>query len=220
MTKTTRAELLKFAKPIVLKTWQIQALMDNRLTAARTPIKRGEANPEPSGYGFWKELNERDGLWYIKDYNHGCVWWSENEYLKRFAKHKAGDILFVKETWYYESHMYEKSEGEALYRYVYKADDAQYPVNVGVGEHGRKPSVHMPKEATRYFLRVTGVRVERLWDITDEQAVKEGCYEDYQSATSRQVFMWKWQKTFDKRITPWISNPWTIVTTFERVIPE
>lgn len=52
--------------------------------------------------------------------------------------------------------------GRYLHRYVYKAENPDYPVNVGVGAYGWKPSIHMPKEAARIFLRVTGVHAERL----------------------------------------------------------
>ena len=41
------------------------------------------------------------------------------------------------------------------------------------------PSIHMPKEAARIWLKVTDVRVERLWDITEEQAVREGTIRIY-----------------------------------------
>lgn len=72
-----------------------------------------------------------------------------------------GDILYVRETW--------AKVGDKAYGY--KADDIWSVPRW-------RPSIHMPREAARIFLRVTDVRVERLQDITDEQALAEGVPED------------------------------------------
>ena len=93
----------------------------------------------------------------------------------------VGDRLWVRETWYYEEHMHDSTEGTPdlpgdLYshRLVFKADCPDYPVNVGVGQHGWRPSIFMPRWASRITLEITGIRVERLQDITEEDAEKEG----------------------------------------------
>lgn len=65
--------------------------------------------------------------------------------------------------------------GRYQHRYVYRADSSGYPVNVGAGANGWCPSIHMPKEAARIFLRVTDVRAERLQDITEKNIRAEGC---------------------------------------------
>lgn len=93
-----------------------------------------------------------------------------------------GDILYVRETWaklcYVDPDGYTHFDKPMLY---YAADGT--PDIVLVDEDGFeldnqrirwKPSIHMPKEAARIFLRVTDVRVERLQDITIEQAIREG----------------------------------------------
>lgn len=104
----------------------------------------------------------------------------------RNPPYQPGTILYVRETWYYEEHMHDLTAGEPdlpggrySHRYVYKATNPDYPVNVGVGEQGWKPSIHMPREAARLFLRVKNVRVERLQDITEEDARDEGVKDPY-----------------------------------------
>lgn len=92
-----------------------------------------------------------------------------------------GDLLWVRETWYYEEHMHDSTEGMpdspgGLYshRLVYKADCPDYPANVGVGRQGWRPATFMPYWASRITLEITGIRVERLQEITECDAEKEG----------------------------------------------
>ncbi len=78
------------------------------------------------------------------------------------------------------------------------------------------PSIHMPKEAARIWLKVIDVRVERLQDITDEQAAKEGC-DDYTSTALG--FFNIWDSTIKKADIGrygWDANPWVWVIEFSR----
>ena len=96
---------------------------------------------------------------------------------------KPGDILWVRETW---QHVYNFDDGdqpiEGTGRYVYYADNPMpfdYWVDTDTGEHKEqmpwKPSIHMPKEAARIFLRVKDVRIELLRSVffTDSAAILE-----------------------------------------------
>ena len=99
------------------------------------------------------------------------------------------------------------------------------------------PSIHMPREAARIFLRVTDVRVERLWDITEEQAEREGCTaghieiaggpwgveDDPDEWTARESFADVWDSTIkkaDQALYSWDANPWVWVIEFERISRE
>src|SRR5690606_3950510 len=97
---------------------------------------------------------------------------------------QPGDILWVRETW----QQFDYPENLPFY-YAYKADG--FIQRYGAWERDTpnklhdierierwKPSIFMPKEACRIFLKVTNVRVERLNNITDEDAIKEGIYAD------------------------------------------
>lgn len=123
--------------------------------------------------------------------------------------YQPGDILYVRETW---------AEGADGYEYKTDHKDSD--------GWGWRPSIHMPRAAARIFLRVTGVRVERLWDITEEQAKAEGFYKGWaptktasMSSTAKQAFMWTWDSTIkraDQVRYGWGANPWVWVIEFER----
>ena len=103
---------------------------------------------------------------------------------------------------------------------------------------GWKPSIFMPKEAARIFLKVTNVRVEKLQDISEEDAIAEGIavsskvgsdghyyYKDYNDTTDWPEVGWMhastsfqtlWQSINAKKY-PWESNPWVWVYDFERI---
>ena len=142
----------------------------------------------------------------------------------------VGDRLWVRETWYYEEHMHDSTEGMpdlpcGLYshRLVYKADCTDYPVNVGVGRQGWKPSIFMPRWASRITLEITGISVERLQDITEEDAMKEGIPMEIdcpECDTARKKFKNLWDSINGRGKKPgkaWNDNPWVWVIEFRRI---
>ena len=125
---------------------------------------------------------------------------------------QPGDTLWVRETW-------AKSMAGT---FMYQADDKAIMV-----ERWR-PSIHMPREAARLFLRVTGVRVERLKDIDGHGILKEGIdngksnpamgtrWENMQSMAFAEL----WNSTLKSADLPlygWAANPWVWVIEFERI---
>ncbi len=83
-----------------------------------------------------------------------------------------------------------------------------------------RPSIHMPREAARIFLRVTDVRVERLQNITDEQAEKED-FKDYTSTALGFAELWDSTiKPKDRALYGWAANQWVWVIEFERISKE
>lgn len=79
------------------------------------------------------------------------------------------------------------------------------------------PSIHMPKEAARIWLKVTSVRAERLQDITEDGAEAEGAID--RIYTAREHFIEIWDRTIKKSdldIYGWYANPWVWVIEFER----
>ena len=141
-------------------------------------------------------------------------------------KYEPGDILYVRETWCAlpvneAGHM----RGHSVY--YYKADGDLRPE----GWRGKwKPSIHMPKEAARIWLRVTDVRVERLQDVTEDGAKAEGAIDnrgfihspenEYDSIhTAREHFTEIWNNTIKKSDLDrfgWNANPWVWMIEFER----
>lgn len=84
------------------------------------------------------------------------------------------------------------------------------------GDARWRPSIHMPKEAARIFLRVTDVRVERLNAISIDEIAREGVQADYMFPAFREL----WDSTVkpaDRNKYGWNANPWVWVIEFERV---
>lgn len=185
----TKAKLLKEAKPILFNTDMVRAILDGIKTQTRRVIK-----PQPkmilcyafagSGCGKWGYPDKNVYQYWGDKYKRDVELTPDDE--KRMWKppYHTDDILYVRETWY-------KCSLSGLERCFYKADD-----NVGYFIPYWNPSIHMPKEAARIFLKVTNVRVERLRDITDEQAEKEGC-NDYSSTAFG--FCYLWDSTIKKK---------------------
>lgn len=203
-------------KPILFNTEMVQAIMDGRKSCTRRLVKflPGE-NPQWTGY-------IRDELMLYNGKNEPCI---------RKAPYQPGDILYVRETW----HKYTKrvGKGESCHLaefYGYKASIA----NSEDAEEPWKPSIHMPKEAARIWLKVTDVRVERLQDITEDGAKAEGAIDnrgfihspenEYDRIyTAREHFIEIWDRTIKKSdldIYGWDANPWVWVIEFERCEPQ
>lgn len=143
-------------KQILFNTEMVRAILDGRKTCTRRVIK-----PQPYGkctypLGFVTDSTEKKEV--------GCFGFGVDECggSIQYAKpsYQPGDILYVRETW--------KNAPNGYYYY----EDWQRNDIADVTKW--KPSIHMPKEAARIWLEVTNVRVERLQDITIENALKEG----------------------------------------------
>ncbi len=80
-----------------------------------------------------------------------------------------------------------------------------------------RPSIHMPRWASRILLEITAVRVERLHDLSDPDVLAEGCsHSEMQSGDSLvSVLARLWQSTGGD----WAANPWVWVVEFKRVTP-
>lgn len=226
----TREELLKAGKPILFNTEMVKAILDGRKTCTRRVIKKWSDYDEtiPCKTGFWKEFNERDGITYIKDYNFSSSWWPEKEYIKRKSPYQVGDILYVRETFCEVPYEYEHIPMEnghiTVPKIAYRADSKIDYTGIW------KPSIHMPKELARIFLKVTNVRVERLQDMSIQDMINEGVKAS-DITTNRGVIEYRvvnrfeelWDSTVKKKDLDkygFGANPWVWVIEFERVEAE
>lgn len=188
-------------KPILFSTEMVRAILEGQKTVTRRVLK-----PQPLAEVTTLYRKEDTNIWRT----HGADWWYEFR-----APSIPGDTLWVRETWS------RVETGE----YLYKAD-SEKPLSY----LGWRPSIHMPKEAARLFMRVTGVRVERLQDIDVEGCRAEGisdCYktdspvylENLRKMAYPKVFAELWDSTIkpaDRSIYGWEVNPWVWVIGFER----
>lgn len=167
-------------KAIIFKTEMVRAILDGRKTCTRrVAFPNGDLRefPRPDNPDAW---------WFRgRAYTNWDSAMRSPQGVLSLCKYKKGDILYARETW---KPMYPDETSNIVCGYMYKADDcglrgeeykkwydAHYPSGKDWFCPGIwRPSIHMPKEAARLFLRVTGVRVEHLQDITEEQARAEG----------------------------------------------
>lgn len=215
-----REELLKIAKPILFNTEMTQAILENKKTVTRRIVK-----PQPpEGYIFAGTLLDSTGREDTK--NIGKIAFTDLDFRdSHYCKqpYQVGDILYVRETWC-------KNGSE----YLYKAGCPHLQNNMYIKW---KPSIHMPKEAARLFLKVTDVRAERLQDITDEECIAEGIKPvrvpgstNYREEREFQIacgiatiekYAELWNSTIktDAHIYDWKANPWVWVIEFEKISP-
>jgi hypothetical protein len=125
------------------------------------------------------------------------------------APYQPGDILYVRETW--------KKAPNGYYYY----EDWQRNDIADVTKW--KPSIHMPKEAARIWLKVTDVRVERLQGITIDSIRNEGLSSMAVHAGDMEITMEEWKNLWNSTIKKsdldsygWNANPWVWVIEFER----
>ena len=205
--------------PILFNTEMVQAILDGRKTVTRRILKHDTRALLDSP--FCKKHPE------VPD----------KQIIEKLCKspYEQGDVLYVRETWNICSMW---SSGNRV-TFIYRADENEEKSarTISVSDdmfdkfeemmHGSRPewrpSIHMPKEAARIFLKVKDVRVERLQDITEKQAETEGIngsealYDGYIDA--REKFAELWDSTIKKSDIEkygWNANPWVWVIEFER----
>lgn len=206
-------------RPILFNTEMVQAILVGRKTCTRRIVKpqpktrlcyafagggrRTWGYPSPSAYEIWgEEYKLPDDI-------------TKEDLTKRWKPpYHTDDILYVRETWLKDVDRY-------MYRANYSDQEKFYRDSKEI-EMKWKPSIHMPKDAARIWLRVTEVKVERLQDITEAGAAKEGCIDDVEFArgkSARNHFATLWNTTIKKPdidIYGWSANPLVWVVEFER----
>lgn len=145
-------------------------------------------------------------------YSMGGSCWQQRTKPQRCPYGVPGDRLWVREAWRQAYAKTTFSEG-----IVYRADKEE---SLGMDEysdrHVWRPSIFMPRAASRITLEVTGVRVERLQDISTDDAIAEGSRCGSQSEgmfSHRHDFERIWD-TINAKRAPWASNPWVWVVQF------
>lgn len=208
--------------PILFNTEMVLAILDGRKTVTRRLIKPQQLIgllPDKCKNGTPNEfLKEKKYM--FKPY---CDM-TDAELIKASYNlpYHPGNILYVRETWYKDP-----------YRYLYRANHSKREKFYCNGEEidiKWHPSIHMPKEAARIFLKVKDVRVERLQDMNEVDTAKEGIRTDIQTHRlddpdfienfgGIELFKDLWNSTIKKSDTDrygWNANPWVWVIEFEQ----
>lgn len=207
-------------KPILFNTEMVMAILDGRKTQTRRLVKPKHRSAAGFNVCFSKATGEITGVY---DFDEDERMYDDPTQ----APFQPGDVLYVREAWC-------NVNTKEYPSYFYKADNNR-PSDFNLTPW--RPSIHMPKEAARLFLRVTGVRCERLRDISAKDAFSEGtgklfledigygdkeyeCDVDDEYGVAREQFAWLWESTLKKDDLErygWWANPWVWVIEFERM---
>ena len=178
-------------KSLILRPWELRAMLDGRLKQVRRVVKLQEFQPCTTVPG---------SDWYFRDSKTGI--WSDVSSKRLFEKHTpyaVGDTVAVKESWFPKP----KSDGGGA---VYKATDAH---NFMEGMPWKSP-VTMPLWASRLSCVVTGVRCERVQEISQEDMLRCGVTELYGlSEMVINTYYEYWKADYPRY--PWESNPFAWV---------
>lgn len=176
-------------KPMLFNTDMVKAIQAGKKTVTRRVIKpqprQEEENPHRLHSGSWFfDIPSRRFP--------GALYASVGPY---WPPCQPGDVLYVRETWAFDT----GDDGDEIGTgyFAYKADDLHHP------DCKWRPSIHMPKEAARIFLRVKDVRVERLQDITAEQAIREGISRMFDHLSDEEYRQWVDRVAPGKKKTDW-----------------
>lgn len=209
--------------PILFNTEMVRAILAGKKTCTRR-LPSNRVREEYFEYDDWANTVGGSGIKKL----------SEKEFYEQYPPYQVGDILYVRETW---------GEGYEDGTYIYKASDklANHPMFKESSKLLYHPSIHMPKEAARIWLRVVGVQLERLQDISNDEAIAEGAQGiecNHVNADSCGCtdcmstgwieppivgFMQIWDGTIKKSeldLYGWEANPWVWVIEFERCDKE
>lgn len=202
-------------KPILfnkqISTEMVRAILDGRKSCTRRICKDANEYTVPD-MEFYNADRRTYAVHNFADKEHT----EQLSIAERTCPICPGDILYVRETW-----------KRALNGYYYY-EDWQRDDIADITKW--KPSIHMPKEAARIWLKVTNVRVERLQEITEGGAKAEGAIDnrgfihspenEYDCIhTAQEHFIKIWNSTIKKSNLDsygWSANPWVWVIEFER----
>lgn len=196
-------------KPILFNTEMVRAILEGRKSCTRRLVKPQPDEKHTYPLGFVTDSTEKKEV--------GCFGFAANEYggsiqyVKPPYRYAPGDILYVRETW--------KKAPKGYYYY----EDWQRNDIADVTKW--KPSIYMPKEAARIWLKVTDVRVERLQEITIDGIRNEGLSSMAVHAGDMEIAMEEWKSLWNSTIKKpdinhygWDANPWVWVIEFERCV--
>lgn len=210
-------------KPILFAGPMVRAIMEDRKTQTRRVIKPQPVCDSKAWACYWTKANHERKF--------GPSAWGLNEapdasMLLHCPFGKPSDCLRVRETWRTEERKEDSVDGirfaadnlfVPIQNIASAADD--WVVANNNGKHGTdwRPSIYMPRWASRLTLEIVAIRVERLHEITRDGAIAEGCPKE--AADSHDSCQWYrdlWDSINAKRGHGWDTNPWVWVVEFRR----
>lgn len=227
------------SRPILFSAPMVRAILEGRKTQTRRVVKIKD-HSLPLARGFWMDPDgkcvDKDGPRY--SFGHRVPGDPGNMYVHERVTCPyglPGDRMWVRETW----GVWAWSDGYTLNEHIeYRADRQDGRIPDGVSRW--RPSIHMPRKHSRITLEITGIRVDRLQEISEEDAMAEGVDRDpepldpddqedprevgYPSASAlamaeatmhRRLFSSLWERIHGAG--SWDANPWVWIVEFRRV---
>ncbi len=191
--------------PILFNTAMVRAIIAKEKTVTRRL-------PSSFVHTRYDELCEEAGAVGLP-----CA--TEREFYEQYPPFEVNDVLYVRETW---------AKCQNAESYIYKADFDGYAAEVFLPGMKWHPSIHMPKEATRIWLRVTSIRLERLQSITNDDCIMEGAVKRPHRTKRGDIVLHDrykndfgelWDSTLkllQREWYGWAANPWVWRIEFER----
>jgi len=191
-------------KPITIRRERMPSLLDGRMTQIRMVL-----NPQPTVKGNLMRLAGEEGYSQIVPTNPDVT------SVANKMRYKTGDLLWVREAWRAETHFNKLAPRE-----IPPGSNVQYQADALMPWDSRaRPGMFMPRWAARITLEVTDVRVQRLQDISEEDAKAEGVdrypvFEDDQPTAYYDAgFAVLWNTIHGP--CAWEANPWVAAYTFK-----
>ncbi|USA40259.1 hypothetical protein NCF86_03635 [Pelagerythrobacter marinus] len=198
-------------KGIIFAAPMVRALLDGRKTQTRRLLSLG-------GYRGFTKFGPSDTPGYDWHFRRADGAWCDvrEDRLRELLPYAPGDRLYVREAFSYDTLDVDR---DGTLPPWYWADG-----NIPDAERGSsnftkpKPSIHMPRWASRLTLLVTDVRVQRVAEISEEDAIAEGA--DYSfirgaAISQRRMFELLWNSLHDRPGQRWEDNPWVVAVSFD-----
>lgn len=214
-------------RPILFNGEMVRAILEGRKTQTRRVVK---PQPDLPRKHRWSWTLEKDRLTW------GRAPWPKSDPINHFVEGEAkcpygqpGDRLWVRETWQtqelpdgLDGVLYKASLNTANeFRPIENTQEAGYKwLEAHRRDQHWRPSIHMPRWASRITLDITDVRVERVQEISDEGLFAEGWDGPGRAMDVPDVANWftyLWNSINEKRGFGWTTNPWVWVIEFKKV---
>lgn len=197
-------------RPILFSGAMVKAILEGKKTQTRRVIK-----PQPAS--VWTEARMDNGV--------ACFGapWVKGIHVMNCPYGRPGDRLWVRETWGLSAAIPMGFQRSAIDAHGVSLDrgDLAYRADEPSGRWCWRPSIHMPRWASRLTLEIADVRVERLQAITKADALAEGIHpSDKPHVSERVMFQALWDTINGTRPgCAWADDPWVWVVSFQRVTP-
>jgi len=202
--------------PILFSTEMVKVILKGNKTQTRRIFKDTTEHHSPYNPAYLERWKNDSGWENICPYG------------------KIGDTLWVRETFAYRIDVdIDKEREKAKHYLMYKANGGSPYNHMNWHSYTNwKPSIHMPRWASRINLKITDIRIQKLQDVSENDAFEEGMnkqiatylgistpesQEEFNFTACRRVFHALWDYINAKRGYSWESNPWVWCISFRKI---